>query len=265
MTIRRLPLAAFLACTLAAPVLSSAGWGKTRPSRQSPSVSSKAPQAAKPPVYAHLRLWKACDSQDSAELTIRLLSPGGQSSRADVSLPSSHDVYQFTGYDDVPTGPGTIEITQPNQPSTLLGISLAKDQDYTLLIRAQKGQVVAELLPDTRSNDHSPSFNAYSLLFGGKGEVQVTLGSVLSGRFNATGGRLRARGLKADLYPITVAGTDSKGHTFRWNAEADQRKTPHSTLVICLDAYGRIRPQLLEDGVSPDAVPSTKMIGTGEQ
>ncbi len=217
-----------------------------------PPVVTAATPAATPEVAgsAHLRLWKACDSKDNAALQIRWLPSKGSFGKG-VDVATNADRYQFTSYEDVPAGAGVLQIASAGQPAVQLGANLAKDQNCTLLVRVYKGVPSAELLDDTPpSGSAAPAFSVFNLLFGGKGEVVVAVGDALTAHLNAAGGTLQAQGIKPAFYQITVNGTDNDGQALRWNTETDLRKVHRATLIICPDAYGRIRPRLIEDGAA---------------
>lgn len=257
---RIVPALLFGSCLLALePTVALAGPKKTH-SRPAPSptpAQTPVPPAAQGEevAFAHLRLWKASDTKEAAALQIRLVS-GGSSNGKRTEVATSAERYQFTSYDDVPAGVGTFEITVPGQSSVRLGVDLVKGQNCTLLVRVHRGIATAELLDNTAPiGDEAPAFSVYSLMFGGKGEVQVNLGDTLTAHLNASGGALRAQGVKPAFYQITVNGTDSDGQALRWNTETDLRKVQRATLIICPDAYGRIRPRLIEDGPGIEPAP----------
>ena len=225
---------------------------KIHPTREQPTASPTASPAMSSGTLAHLRLWKASDTQAGAELQIRLLFEGGAGGDG-FKIPTKAERYQFGSYDDVPAGAGVVEITRAEQAPIRLGIHLLKDRYCTLLVRVHQGIPEAELLDDESSAGDDAIFRVFNLLSGGKGEVQVTLGDAISARLNASGGSLRAQGVKAAFYQISVNGTDNDGRPLRWNTETDLRATRRATLIICPDAYGRIRPRLIEDGPGVDA------------
>lgn len=258
---RRPALVVILLCTLILLCLPAVGKGRPRTTNHSPTVTSEAastPTETKPAGSARVRLWKACDTKEAANnLQIHLASTA-ERNKTGTPLALDKGLYQFTDYQEFATGPSAFELELPGKPPTRLDINLTKDHDYTLLVRAQHGTATAELISDTRDDERAPTFKAYSLLFGGKGDLQISLGDALTVHLNTVGGSVRARGIKADFYQIVINGTDGRGQTFRWNAETDLRKAYRSTLLIGLDSYGRIRPQLIEDSASNEAAPLGK-------
>lgn len=224
---------------------------------------SKVPSASTPEgrpansksIQARVRLWKASD--DTGILQICLVPDALQSGAKPTVLSVNAQNLEFANYRAVPVGTGRVEITLDGQAPVRLPVSFANGGDFTILVQVRNGKIHARWINDTPvAEEDGASFNVYNLLPGNGGDVQVLLGDAVTVHITMAGGSSRTGGLKAAVYAVTVSGKDNEGKPFRWNTEADLKKNHHSTLLICPDPYGRIRPRLLEDSQVMESITS---------
>lgn len=226
------------------------GEGKAQSRRHqaapSPSPDAEKVEDASPRrnAVARLRLWKTCDSPEQP-LQIRLLPFGKPDSAATTPLKVEAESYQFSNYVEMLSGPMVAEISAPGHTTVNLSLPLAEGSQSTLLVRLIGTNLNAEWINDSPGpTDNGNEFCAYNLL-PASGDIRVELGTFLSAHLSSVHGHLRLDGLKRSNYPIIINGIDGGGKNFHWDTEADFRQYRKVTLLLCLDAYGRIQPKVI--------------------
>lgn len=234
--------------------------------RKEPAINETTPSASPSAAGgARLRLWKASDLPAGGTLRVRLLPGDGKSEAGAVSLSDNSNRYEIGDYRAVPAGHVSVEVTiLPGGNRFLLPVYQASGNAGTVVVQVQGGEIRAEFVDDHPSTSgNARSFNVYNLLLGAKGDVQISAGNVVTAHLLSAGGSLRLGGLKPADYPLSAAGTDGDGKSFRWNGDTDLRKVRRATLLICPDVYGRMRPRLVEDDpIADPAAPSKNSLGT---
>ncbi len=185
-----------------------------------------------------------------------LLLPAEGKSGQPVELSNGSSQYEFTDYKEVPVGVCVIETSTPARQTSTLPLYLSKESQATVLIRIQDGKTSTEIIDDSSAaHGNTREFNVYNLLLGTKGDMGIKLGAAFDSHQISPGGSVRVHGVKAALYPVSIDGTDNEGKSFHWSGETDLRSSHRSTLLICPDSYGRIRPRLLDDEPPVNAGP----------
>ena len=208
-----------------------------------PPTPAPAGDAPKEKALSQLRLWKATDAVQQP-VGVRLLLPGRPDSGALTPLRIDPQEYQFSSYADVPAGAVTIEVSAPGQTPIRLPGYLAPAGQTTLVVRFQNAKLSAEWIDDTPAPAGSGCVFRICNLLPASGDIEVTLGTILDVHLPSVRSSVYFSEIKPELYPITVKGTEVANKPFNSNLDLDFGQCRRATLIICPDAYGRIRPRV---------------------
>ena len=212
-------------------------------------------QAAPPatPAVAHVRVWKT-DLKAFSVLRATLKVDGRHGTTQELASDSTG--YTFGNYVDVPFGRVTFEAFAGTDKRALRSLSaeLAPGAFATLLLNESEKPGDAprlQLIDDGGTASPHPSAQITVRCFvPGLKEIHVALNDSLNAVIVAEDGFLRMRGIKPMHYLVHTSGIGPDGKPFDWINETDLRPHRRQTLLVVSDAYGRIRPRLVDDGES---------------
>lgn len=216
-------------------------------SKKKPAAVAAGPAEEKGTVL--LRVWKDAFNTDRA---LRVTVRASMKRIAPFEL-SVSEGRQFLEYQEVFTGPATLEITDAADAKNrlaMLPVNLSHGAFFTLLIVEEGGKPVVELIDDSvrpgapgelTVRNFAPTLPTLRVKLGD--DIQLAL----EGRHTLA----RVRGLPNRTQRIDTSGLDQSGRQVNWANEVDFAKTRRVTLLVFPDAYGRIRPRVVIDGALP--------------
>lgn len=250
MNFRRLSIAILL-------IMALPGWAAPKKKKESTTssktkpVSAEAAEALVPAgMSAWLRLWKAdFESKRSVRISIDYAAKG----RASTDLGTWESVSIFGEYISVPWDGGTIKVFDLSDSKTPLATAPARFTPglcVTLLVREKADVVSIEVLEDTPKGETTCELLVRNFVPTLK-SFQLDAGPAIHVRLESPDSFLHLRGLPRASLQIDTASDDKKSGTIKWSNEIDFGNIRRATLLILTDAYGRIRPRLVIDGVPP--------------
>jgi hypothetical protein len=201
-------------------------------------------QAATPaPKTGYIRFW---DMLPPANGSFEIRKVGGG---ADAGMMNGSG-YKYGNYMEFPPGGyhlGLYKKGDTTAPLKIFDINLRPDTYFTILLSPQNGVMTAELLDDTIDPKTTAGTLTIRNYFTG---TTVSVSSDTQKIIDALpyGQSYSATGFPLQRLQLTLKTKLPNGSIAESGAEADLHASPHSTLLIIPDSYGRFRPRTTIDG-----------------
>lgn len=248
-------LAVLLAAYLAAAIV---GRAQSPPSpTASPSPESK---TRKPTAY--VRFWNMLprdNAKGGGKLELFAGATNGPEARP---IFASRPMNTSVGYLPVPPGNYTFRICRPEDrehPIKVVPVVLRDHVFITLLTHLVDGQPQSEMIDDTIDPAKTSGGQLTVRHFLADARAVVTADNkARTGPLNY-GDTQVLTGLPARLVPISLEAVLHGNDQWTSTAEADfspgPTHSPHASLLLLSDAYGRLAVSVVEDGVAPEPEP----------
>lgn len=218
--------------------------------RSAAKAKAEPPAKLTPSVeIAHVRFWKINEGPEGPSPLVRAgLATAGSATFTPVLLQQGR--YETGSYSNFPAGPTVIEVSPSSDPAFSAPVRatafLVPHGSTTVLVRqSPSGGLSAEAIDD--SAIELGDLTIYNFLPSSLGPAQVAVADAASARLEAGKGSFRVRGLGRQLYPVSISLRDDQARNLHWNSEVDFRSYKRASLVLFLDAYGRVRGRVFPD------------------
>ena len=210
----------------------------------------KKPKSGEPAAIlatAQLRVWKDVLASDRpVKITLRQ----GKKTMAELRIVEG---LQFLEYQEIPSGPLVIEITDESEGNARLASTNAVFEGgdfFTLLLQENDGRLGVEIIDDASRPEAATGELTVRSFAPILTSLEVKIGSDVRLKLTGKAPFARLRGLALRTVQIDTTGMEADGKVVNWANELDFKKIPRATLLIVPDAYGRIRPRLVVDGAA---------------
>ena len=196
------------------------------------------------PKPAYVRFWNMLPGKPTDTLELLLTENRTLTTEAPGNF--------YADYAAVPPGTYTFIIRRPadqTHPLKRLPLNLPAGTAATIMVSMKDGQPVVETINDTI--DLKTPGEAGKLVlrqFAPNAHVTVAVGNNIPGQALNYGDSTTLNDLPATQLTINVRATFDVGQPRAWSVLADLTKDHHDTLLIMVDRYGHLRPQLTTDG-----------------
>lgn len=217
------------------------------------SVSKDKPAAEAPPTAsAWVRLWKGeFSSKRAAQVTFVPAAKGG----AVVEFGAAEAVSQFGEYIAASAEAGEVKVfdsTDPKTPLVTAPVRFAPGACATLLVQEKGTDVSIEVLDDTPRGETTCELLVRNFVPTLR-SFQVDAGPGIHISLQTSESFFHLRGLPRTSLQIETSSDDKKAGKIKWSTDIDFGTIRRATLLVLTDAYGRVRPRLVVDGVPPES------------
>lgn len=227
-----------IAVAFSLPVLVDAKVKKFNPKVEMPEISAE----------TSLRIWKpVLTHHGELKLVWRPMS-----NRKPVELQGGAFGDQFMDPAPIPSGPGELSVFDKAETSgkptvRLEGTVLADGAIAVVTETADGTGLKASWVRIGSERPNRGELIIYNFVDGLK-DFKFSMGTAVNIQATGIGTIARLTGLKRIFSPIVITGQNSDGKTFHWNSEIDFTKASRGVVLISLDRYGRIQPEVVIEG-----------------
>ena len=202
------------------------------------------PAATPKPQQAFVRFWNMLPGKPSD--TLELLAAENK------TLTSDGPGNYYADYAAIAPGAYTFIVRRPTDPANplkRLPLNLLAGASATIMVSMKDNHPVVETIVDTIDPKTAGSGGRIVLRqLVPEAQVSASVGNGPSSAILSYGDSAMLDNLPAAQVTINVQATFAKGPAKAWSVSADLTKDHHGTLLVMLDRYGRLRPQVTTDG-----------------